>query len=414
MSQLLSESEPNVSTSFSKEEVLKALDFEIDSIKSEINRLGWTTWALLGSLATIIWLIINNWENFKGNFTNVGLWFFCVIFLIDILNIIDNILLQRKSHTGEIRIYRFKELYSSSRRLFLLNFLMALSLVYLSVILLKNVPPLIRIYSFLFYGGACLIWLFTLIMSFIDFPLVQGNYKFRTYKLILTLIILPGFVVLFYCYKTIGTINILEIKLAFLICTFLFLLKRLSEGNDSKSKMDSLKEIRRDLVFGRLGIQEALKRTDIILLGMNVSQFFQDDIDSLLKLLSLNHSEINTLSLRYQEISNLISKKESKKEEIEKITNDFRLLCDSNFYRRNRVKEYLYKKEQLLNKISLFQNDKEAKLELQNIIMKIDKEEQENKNMEDGLEEDLNNFISLLETFYGVSISLKKGNYICN
>ena len=68
-----------------KEDILKALDFEINQISSEQQRNGWTKWALYGVLAGSLWLLLEHWE--KGNFD-----FYVVLLLILVFSIAVDIL----------------------------------------------------------------------------------------------------------------------------------------------------------------------------------------------------------------------------------------------------------------------------------------------------------------------------------
>jgi len=70
------------------------LDSEIEHICSEYERPGWTRWALLGGIASIVWLIVDRVEQGSFNSTNVGTLFlaFSLVFyvLICLSNLFDS------------------------------------------------------------------------------------------------------------------------------------------------------------------------------------------------------------------------------------------------------------------------------------------------------------------------------------
>jgi hypothetical protein len=90
------------SDELTKSRFLDYLDTEIEQVQDEMSRPGWTRWAILGGLATISWLILQEWEKGLINYDYVSaLWLAGVVFFFASMSInslinYDSVFVNRK------------------------------------------------------------------------------------------------------------------------------------------------------------------------------------------------------------------------------------------------------------------------------------------------------------------------------
>ena len=53
------------------EKFLDFLDDEIENVQQEIKKSGWTIWALIGGLASLVWLFLDELGKNDFNFNNI-------------------------------------------------------------------------------------------------------------------------------------------------------------------------------------------------------------------------------------------------------------------------------------------------------------------------------------------------------
>jgi len=72
--------------------VLKLIEVEIGDLRNAQNRQGWTLWALLGSLATSLWLLSSEVSTKTVSARKIGISVLCFSFLIDVIRFIYHVI----------------------------------------------------------------------------------------------------------------------------------------------------------------------------------------------------------------------------------------------------------------------------------------------------------------------------------
>lgn len=81
------------------EKLVSYIDSEISYIQHEVQEPGWTVWAIAGSLATLIWLLMDVFQKQKFDLENALILLLGTNYLVQILRDIfsnENIILKRK------------------------------------------------------------------------------------------------------------------------------------------------------------------------------------------------------------------------------------------------------------------------------------------------------------------------------
>jgi len=107
------------------------LDFEIKRIDSEISRPGWTSWAILGGIASAAWLLSLEIEKFGFNSANVLALILALNIVYDTLNYFRALL--EENHYDKDASPKFglaSSLFSASRSFMLLDFIRYGAIIY--------------------------------------------------------------------------------------------------------------------------------------------------------------------------------------------------------------------------------------------------------------------------------------------
>lgn len=294
----------NLSKPSSKEfdkDTIEYLSDEITYLQTELERPGWTRWALLASIATIFWLLLAEAEASPPSFINVGLIFLSSSLFLDAAMVLRT-LLPQSLHPSIVpgRFHITNELFSSNRTFFLLLAVRWMSAIYIGVLLIPIGWPLASILLFIIDGFLVLIMLIFIVLSFYRWPLPTKARSNQVWLRILVFFIFTGSVLGFSIYSR-GlfylnpSVSLDDIRFSVLVISAFVLLLIFSRLPGGGHLLNSLVHIRRDLALGRISGQFALEQADIALAGARASDVLQEHIAAALDLLSRfasHHKEI--------------------------------------------------------------------------------------------------------------------------
>lgn len=90
--------------------IIELLEFEITQIRTEESQPGWTTWALLGGLATTLWLFALEIENHGANLQTTLFLFLVFSLTLDTLKLLHRLISPSSSFLKSA--FRFQSAYS--------------------------------------------------------------------------------------------------------------------------------------------------------------------------------------------------------------------------------------------------------------------------------------------------------------
>ncbi len=329
----------NQETQLKRKEILHALDLEIEQIQKEVDRPGWTIWAMLGALATSIWLLLDVIENSKFNL-QAGLFTFLTIsILFDSLNIL--IIFSKSGATRATNPrFRLTNEFSNSRHLFFLSALRAGLLLYLGFIFSGWISGLPSKIFYIGYGGYIFFLFFIFILSFAKIPILLDTATKKSFK-ILNVIISIGLMILVIGFSKAFYENLFIIKMPVfrfggLLWTISFLIMKLGSGALRPILLESLIEIRRDLILERINLFSASKQFDIALSGLEVSDLLQAEIREILQIYDQISKEYKIADDNLKTIKNVFENKDSKEADFKLI----RALIDSFSLHFKKVEDF--------------------------------------------------------------------------
>jgi hypothetical protein len=271
------------------ERLTELLDSEIVHIRSEYERPGWTRWALLGGIASTIWLIMDRVELSSFNVTNVSILFlaFSLLFylFISLSTLLDSP--RAGSRTGDrFRLTnRWFALSRSGILLFLAHIVVVIVTAY-SVQAYVLWPFTVTIY--VVYGLLALVLLLLFTLTYFPYPFsVRPGSPITSTMFNLVLIVgslAPAVAYLHSVINSPNAANIDDFRIAALFIVLYYLSRTLVGLRGKTPILSSLVTTRRELLLGRIDIDIATQQIDIALAGLRVSDILHEDVRELLEL----------------------------------------------------------------------------------------------------------------------------------
>lgn len=287
--------------------LLNTIDFEINKIESEASRAGWSFWILLASLASLGWVLLEELGKSKQDWKYSLLVFLICSLVFEVLGNLRTLLLPGMVKPIPNRFFIASTVFGSSRILYLFALLRNIILV----TIIFFVKDFIYLYQLLLvlYVLYTLTVLLVLLASFLDVPIRLTKNRSPTILTGIVVTIINSMVVVYLLNDIfLGKIliNISEYKVGSIIFGVSFLVSNIITINQNVYQKEMLTNIRRDLLLGNIKLDEAKRQTEILLLGMQTSDFLQDDINAALELLQqLNNSSSESNKVYTEIIENI-------------------------------------------------------------------------------------------------------------
>lgn len=280
--------------------LLRLLDFEIEKLRSEDKQPGWTIWALLGSLATIIWLLLRQFPQNNLSWPNIFSLVLFVSICLDTITFLYKVcLVNEETSPIEPRFGYTKTLFSTKRALGLLEFLRIIIL--LVILYFTAMPKLYSLPLWFLYSSSAALSLIFLILTFFRLPISLSPNLHLCSKV--------SIVIIFVGLPTLGLVGlskelfmknslptIPEWRIAGLLFAIMSLLSLLAKTQQQSHLLPILLNLRRDLVLEKIDIASAKQQIDIALTGLRVDHIFQEDVSKVLW-------HLNERNIAYKHIS---------------------------------------------------------------------------------------------------------------
>lgn len=261
-------------------ELRQLLDAEISNIMERRKREGWTTWALLGGIGTILWLLADRLANDSISWTNTS-----TLLLVLWLGYLSFALMKAcfwpAEETGASSRYRPIDSYMLSAGLSFVP--LGAVFIALAVKLSGNVPLLITVLTVTIQAILVLIGAGILVLRFLGLPLSASSARHRYTSYILVPLGVGCLVSSLFYLGSISSLHIEDIRVAGLLFAVMELSGRALNKTKDEASLTSFISIRRELVLGKLDLQTALTQADIVFAGVKGSDILQEDIQQYLK-----------------------------------------------------------------------------------------------------------------------------------
>jgi hypothetical protein len=259
---------------------------------------GWTTWAILPTVGGLVWLLLNQLETAVRTSSILRIYFVLSLFL-DLLFCFATWIGDRADLQQTERRWRPIRLGLEILvgRLGITFTLILITLRWgIALWLWPDAPRFTLVLVSIYFGALSLILLGLLVLTAFNLPLSFGN-RSRTWPVYLAVTSFLAWSAVSYTRLLLGggATSLAEWKIAGILVALGQLLLLLTSVVKGPILLEPLVALRRDIVFGRIDLDRAVRQLDIIVAGMRVSDALQQEVEKFLMLLREHDRELRAM-----------------------------------------------------------------------------------------------------------------------
>lgn len=278
----------NSSEGLDRDQLIRLIEFELSRADAAAAKPGWTTWAIMGALATVAWGLTSELRSAQVDWHRVGLLFLAVSFASDALYSVFSTLKPSSSSRSQTLRFFHSNLTLGHARPFLAVLVVRFAALF--VLTWWNWSPLSLSTSWAVsaYLIAALFFLTAmLVLSFGRIPMPQEPTSSPKLTVIVQIVaiglpILSAASFWFGVSSEAFTSSVGEVRVAGLLWTASTLLLVLSKSRPTYPLAASLLSIRRDLGLNRIDPETARRQVELAIDGLRVSDVLQQEIEAVL------------------------------------------------------------------------------------------------------------------------------------
>lgn len=268
--------------------VIHFLEYEINSRRSEATRPGWTTWAILGAIASLLWLMFSVLDiNESISWFNIFYITFLLSISLDFFFLL-NAFLSSVGFKKFERAGRFKQFDNYMGSYLALLFLRTGVLLIFVHWISQKLNIFVEFFCWSFLVINLIQTLILLVLFYFQIPTpTSPNPKFKVFSYLWHIIWLA-----FGGIATIGLIGIIyskalvplipEWRIGFIIFSLSLLILILFRSKAIPILLLQLDDIRRKLSLGKLHLNRAKQQIDLVMHGLALSDILQSKINDVL------------------------------------------------------------------------------------------------------------------------------------
>lgn len=296
------------------------LNKEIDNLREEIKRPGWTNYAILISIATLVWTLLYCFETGGYSIRNVA---FLILGFSLSWELITALILPKKPPRLDFKLKRRfvnRNILSSNKLPFFLFICRLGFFLFVSLALSRDLGIFTMIFTSVFLSIFifCLL-LAVVVVNYFKFPIPMSPPRKKLNMVINTIIILSFLVIIFrylsFSLTSPSTSVLTDIRLALLIVAIFHLFIILIRVPQGKLMFDSLVMTRRELALSEISLDTARIYTDVALTGFRTSDVLEEYLAALLSLYRESIIDLKEISRHLKDIEILYSAKQAVQEE---------------------------------------------------------------------------------------------------
>jgi len=297
-----SEDDGDLSNSEEIDRLIGLLESEISRVRDEKSQPGWTTWALIGSLATMLWLLMAELEKhivYRQNtlflLLALSLAYDCITSVVSIIKLPAPTWHASSKPRSRFRLAHSVLSSGRSRILIDITRLLFLMVAAAEIQSLLNTPYVVA--TFFYFGMSAVFMMILFVYSFLEIPLPVGSIRRGVVILLGFLLLIPAILALFGFSETLWHQGVSptapEWRVGGLLFAITLVLQILAQEQPRTPLLETLIDIRRNLALGLVDLDSARRDTEISLLGMKTADVLQDDLQELL-------AELGQMDIRTQ------------------------------------------------------------------------------------------------------------------
>lgn len=317
--------------------LLSAIDFEISRIDSDVSRAGWNFWILLGSIATLGWLLLE--ELGKGAQTwDYSLLVFMILTLVfDLIANLNTLIYPSNRNRGVNRFFVANVIFGHSRHEYI--FILFRNSILWGVVYYLRYTIFLYQLLLIYYAVFSILVLIMFSASFVDAPLRPSNNERPKVVGGSILVLIISAVVIFIAKDILSgkvAISVSEYKIGALVFGISYLASNMLLINKNTYQRTALTNIRRDFLLENLNFDQAKKQTEILLLGMQADDVLQKEIELILDLQNQINKNFSEIDYEYTELMKSINPKKIAKMSHDEVSS-FLELTDTMFKKTSKI-----------------------------------------------------------------------------
>lgn len=295
------------------------LDTEINNIRNEIIRPGWTTHTILVSVAALTMTLLFCWE--QGQYSLKYIAFLALGFSL-LRDLLNNLIYPKRPLKLNIKIKRRfmnRNMLISNRLALILITIQYSFFLFIALTQSQELGTATTVFTSLFFSVLLLALLTTFLLFSFKFPLPMTPPRKKINLIFNIIILLSFFVIIFryigYPFTSSNPTIINDVRIALIIVALFFLLITLSRVPNGKLTLESLIITRRELAFHEIDLDTARIHTDIALTGLKTSDVLEEYLTALLSLYRDATIKIKEASRYLGDVEILYGKEQNKSAE---------------------------------------------------------------------------------------------------
>lgn len=268
--------------------IIHFLEYEISSRRSEAMRSGWTTWAILGAIASLLWLMFSvldtnefiSWRNILYITLLLSVSFDFLFLLIRILFSVG------PKHLGSVRRFEY---FENSIGSFLVSILFRAGVLLILIHLFSpKINNFVEFFCWLFLGLSLIQISLFLVLYYLQVPTPTNpspRFKWISYIYVIVWLTSGGIAavgLIIIIYSKVLVPSIPEWRIGFIIFGLSVLMLIFSRSKPISMLLLQLDDIRRNLSLGQIDLNRAKQQIDLIIHGLTLSNILQSNINDIL------------------------------------------------------------------------------------------------------------------------------------
>lgn len=277
-----------------KKLLIDLISCETTQIESERRRPGWTSWALLGALSTLAWLLVKQIPLENISWQNIGLLFLTATLTVEFVRSLPPFFATQSSHTAREPRFFYSSVFSVARFSLFVVLVHTFVLLVIATHLKQSITLLSKISLIVLLVGFLLTCASGILLSFLRFPqprLQKG--KLMTWSFIIISALYSMAIIGYWraLAKTVNTFDPSDIRVGALLVLIAYVLILMADLRTESPILPSLISIRRDLLLDKIDVNLAARQIDIALSGLKVEDVLQEYVGRLLDCFDvINHN----------------------------------------------------------------------------------------------------------------------------
>jgi hypothetical protein len=270
-----------------KEEFNIFINSEIENLRNEIQRPGWTTWALTGALAALVWALISLVEQGHYSLRAVASLLLVISFL-DYARTPIQVLISPSLTLQQLRGRIIPARLLSANMPVIV--LMVAQLVFITIVISRFSTELGSVATSISFTAVSVLLLSTLIGFVIIIARFPVVFNPRNRGAVAILVVCSGLMLLSVWYHirflwiSPGGATVYDVRFALVIAAIFFLSMKLISVPRGALTLDVLTNIRREVLLEKIKLETAIEQVDIALTGNRASNLLESYIAKLLSL----------------------------------------------------------------------------------------------------------------------------------